>query len=53
VSWSPDPEAFLRDLEAKPAALRSIAGVLADDPWGMVRAGIRRLIAATVWRGQA
>ena len=44
MSWSPDPEAFLRDLEAKPAALRSLAGVLVDDPWRTVRAGIRRIV---------
>ncbi len=33
VTWSPDPDAFLRDLEAKPAALRSLAPRLEADPW--------------------
>ena len=33
VTWSPDPDAFLGDLEAKPAALRSLAPRLEADPW--------------------
>lgn len=33
MTWSPDPDAFLRDLEAKPAALRSLAPRLEADPW--------------------
>jgi glutamine---fructose-6-phosphate transaminase (isomerizing) len=33
VTWSPDPDAFFRDLEAKPAALRSLAPRLEADPW--------------------
>lgn len=37
MSWSPDPAAFLADLEAKPAALRGLAAALeADDPWTWV-----------------
>ena len=33
MTWSPDPDAFFRDLEAKPAALRSLAPQLEADPW--------------------
>ena len=33
MTWSPDPDAFLGDLEAKPAALRSLAPRLEADPW--------------------
>jgi len=33
MTWSPDPDAFVRDLEAKPAALRALAEMLATDPW--------------------
>jgi len=33
VTWSPDPDAFLGDLEAKPGALRSLAPRLEADPW--------------------
>jgi fructoselysine-6-P-deglycase FrlB-like protein len=33
VSWSPDPAAFLTDLEAIPGHLRALADRLADDPW--------------------
>ena len=33
MTWSPDPDAFFRDLEAKPAALRSLAPRLEADPW--------------------
>jgi fructoselysine-6-P-deglycase FrlB-like protein len=33
MTWSPDPAAFIADLEAKPDALRSLADVLASDPW--------------------
>ena len=38
MMWAPDVEAFVRDLEAKPAALRSLAEALASDPWGDVGA---------------
>ena len=34
MTWSPDPDAFVRDLEAKPAALRELADALDADPWG-------------------
>jgi fructoselysine-6-P-deglycase FrlB-like protein len=33
MSWTPDPRAFLVDLEAAPASLRAIEGYLASDPW--------------------
>jgi len=33
VTWTPDAAAFVRDLEAKPAALRELVPVLAADPW--------------------
>ena len=33
MTWTPDPNAFSGDLEAKPAALRELAPVLAEDPW--------------------
>jgi glucosamine--fructose-6-phosphate aminotransferase (isomerizing) len=33
VTWSPDRDAFVRDLEAKPAALRELASALDEDPW--------------------
>ena len=31
MSWTPDPHAFLADLEAKPASLRALATHLAED----------------------
>jgi len=31
VTWTPDPEAFVRDLEQKPAALRALAPFLEAD----------------------
>jgi fructoselysine-6-P-deglycase FrlB-like protein len=37
VTWAPDPDAFVRDLEAKPAALRELASFLADNPWHGVK----------------
>jgi fructoselysine-6-P-deglycase FrlB-like protein len=37
VTWSPDPDAFLGDLEAKPGALRSLAPRLEADPWREVQ----------------
>lgn len=33
MTWTPDPDAFVRDLEAKPAALRALATSLDADPW--------------------
>jgi fructoselysine-6-P-deglycase FrlB-like protein len=40
MSWTPDPHAFLADLEAKPASLRSLERHLVDDPWrGVPREG--------------
>jgi len=33
VTWTPDPDAFVRDLEAKPATLREVAPMIAEDPW--------------------
>ncbi len=33
MTWQPDPDAFVRDLEAKPAALRALADDVAADPW--------------------
>ena len=33
MMWQPDPEAFVRDLEAKPAALRALADEVGSDPW--------------------
>jgi len=33
MTWTPDPDAFVRDLEAKPAALRALAARLDADPW--------------------
>ena len=40
MTWAPDPDAFIRDLEAKPAALRDLASALDADPWREVdRAG--------------
>ncbi|HEX3300375.1 MAG TPA: SIS domain-containing protein [Actinomycetota bacterium] len=33
MTWAPDPDAFVRDLEAKPAALRALAPLLESDPW--------------------
>jgi len=39
MTWTPDPDAFLRDLEAKPDALRAFATALEADPWrGLDRA---------------
>ena len=43
MTWSPDPDAFVRDLEAKPAALRALVDVLQADPWGSV-AGRARVV---------
>jgi len=43
VTWSPDPDAFVRDLEAKPAALRSLAPRLEADPWREVE-GTDRIV---------
>jgi glucosamine--fructose-6-phosphate aminotransferase (isomerizing) len=36
MSWTPDPVAFLADLEATPTALRDLAGALEEDPWRSV-----------------
>jgi fructoselysine-6-P-deglycase FrlB-like protein len=36
MTWSPDPSAFLRDLEAKPEHLRTLADALDADPWARV-----------------
>ncbi len=33
MTWTPDPDAFIRDLEAKPAALRDLASSLDGDLW--------------------
>ncbi len=33
MTWTPDPGAFLRDLEAKPDALRALARSIDADPW--------------------
>lgn len=33
MTWTPDPDAFLRDLEAKPDALRALARSIDADPW--------------------
>lgn len=44
MTWSPDPDAFVRDLEAKPGALRSIADMLASDPWGSLAEHARVVI---------
>ena len=41
MTWTPDPDAFLRDLEAKPAALRELASALDLDPWREVDRGDR------------
>jgi fructoselysine-6-P-deglycase FrlB-like protein len=41
VTWTPDPAAFVRDLEAKPVALRELASLLAEDPWREVERGDR------------
>ena len=43
MSWRPDPDAFLRDLEAKPATLRSFAGAVASDLWRDLLGG-RRIV---------
>jgi glutamine---fructose-6-phosphate transaminase (isomerizing) len=43
VTWSADPDAFVRDLEAKPAALRSLAPRLEADPWREVE-GTDRIV---------
>ena len=44
MTWSPDPDASLRDLEAKPAALRTLADVLTADPWGRLAEHARVVI---------
>ena len=41
MSWTPDPVAFLADLEATPAALRDLAEFLEEDPWRGVERGPR------------
>lgn len=41
MTWTPDPAAFVRDLEAKPVALRELASLLAEDPWREVERGDR------------
>jgi len=33
MTWTPDPDAFVRDLEKKPAALRAFASALEAEPW--------------------
>lgn len=33
MTWAPDPDAFVRDLEAKPGALRDLVPSLGSDPW--------------------
>jgi hypothetical protein len=33
MSWTPDPNAFLAELESVPAILRELAASFADDPW--------------------
>jgi len=33
MTWTPDADAFVRDLEDKPAALRAFAAALGADPW--------------------
>jgi glucosamine--fructose-6-phosphate aminotransferase (isomerizing) len=41
-----DPAGFVRDLEAKPAALRHLAARLRnDDPWASVATGVDRVVA--------
>jgi fructoselysine-6-P-deglycase FrlB-like protein len=44
MSWSPDADAFLRDLEAAPEALRTLSDALVDDPWRQARDGIGRIV---------
>jgi glucosamine--fructose-6-phosphate aminotransferase (isomerizing) len=44
VSWTPDPAGFGRDLEMKPAALRTLADGLTDDPWAGVRNRVRGVV---------
>ena len=44
MTWSPDPVAFLADLEAKPAALRDLAAAIAADPWPVDPAQVRRVV---------
>jgi fructoselysine-6-P-deglycase FrlB-like protein len=43
VTWSPDPDAYIADLEAKPAALRALAAV-AGDVWAAVPPDVRRVV---------
>jgi len=43
MTWAPDPEAFVRDLEAKPSMLRALAATLEADPWEAVR-GLGRVV---------
>ena len=33
MTWTPNADAFIRDLEGKPAALRDLASALDGDPW--------------------
>lgn len=44
MTWSPDPDAFVGDLEAKPSAMRTLAGVLTADPWGRLAEHARVVI---------
>ena len=44
MSWSPDPGAFVADLEAKPAALCALADTMPADPWPVDPGGIGRVV---------
>ncbi len=44
MTWSPDPAAFLADLEAKPTALRDLADAIPADPWQVDPAAVRRVV---------
>ena len=44
MTWTPDPDAFLSDIEAKPAVLRAFAGQIAADPWPVDPGATRRVV---------
>lgn len=44
MTWNPDPAGFVRDLEAKPEALRALGAVLDANPWGAIDLDARRVV---------
>jgi fructoselysine-6-P-deglycase FrlB-like protein len=44
MTWTPDPEAFLADLEAKPTVLRAFARDVASEPWPVDPGATRRVV---------